>query len=313
VAIPTETVYGLAANAYNAEAVDKIFEIKGRPADNPLIVHVSNLVMLKNVVASMPGPAAELAKRFWPGPLTMVMEKTEAIGDNVTCGMRTVAVRMPSQASAAGIIECAGLPLAAPSANLSGRPSPTTARHVYDDLKGRIPLIVDDGPCAVGVESTVISLSGEPPIILRPGIISLEEIRAVVPGAGLSGAAMARVDDGRLAESPGMKYKHYSPKANLTLVRGTLEQFVEYTKKYAAADTYAMCFDGEDGQIAIPSVTYGERDNPEMQARKLFSVLRALDQFGASSVFVRCPSREGASLAIYNRLIRAAGYREVEL
>lgn len=313
VAIPTETVYGLAASAYNDDAVNEIFDIKGRPADNPLIVHISNLVMLKNVAASMPESATVLAKKFWPGPLTLVLKKTQAISNLVTCGLDTVAVRMPSQPVASEIIERAGVPLAAPSANISGKPSPTTARHVYDDFKDRIPMIVDDGSCCVGIESTVVALTGKVPTILRPGIISLEDIREVLPETVVSSAVMSRIDENETVESPGMKYKHYSPKADLTLVKGSLQQFIEYTKKHASADTYAMCFDGEEEQIAMPSVSYGEEHNPKAQANRLFSVLRALDQFGASSVFVRCPESGGVSMAIYNRLVRAAGHKVVEL
>ena len=313
VAIPTETVYGLAANAFKDDAVDEIFSIKGRPSDNPLIVHISNLVMLKKVAASMPEGATELAKRFWPGPLTIVMKKTKEISDLVTCGLDTVAVRMPSQPVAAEIIERAGVPLAAPSANISGKPSPTSARHVFDDLNGLVPLVVDDGVCGVGLESTVISLAGDLPTVLRPGIISIDEIREVLPDAVVADAVTAHVGDDEKVLSPGMKYKHYSPKADLTLVNGTLEQFIEYVGKNAAGDTYAMCFDGEEEQIGIPSVAYGAKDNAASQAKKLFAVLRAIDQFGASSVFVRCPKKDGVSLAVYNRLVRAAGYKVVEL
>lgn len=312
VAIPTETVYGLAANAYNEDAVNEIYEIKGRPADNPLIVHICNLIMLKQVAAQLPKTATALAKRFWPGPLTMVLEKTEKISDLVTCGLDTVAVRMPSQPTAAAIIERAGVPLAAPSANLSGKPSTTTAQHVLEDLGGKIPMIVDDGGCAVGVESTVISLVGEVPTVLRPGIISLEEIQEVVPEAVVAEAVLHELDADAPVLSPGMKYKHYAPKANVTLLQGTLEQFIEYTTKYASTDTYAMCFDGEDAQIPIPSISYGPIDDPAKQAKNLFAVLRAVDKFGATSVFVRCPAQAGAALAVYNRLLRAANHKVVE-
>lgn len=313
VSIPTETVYGLAASVFNIEAVKEIFDIKGRPADNPLIVHISDLMMLKNVAAVMPKSAGTLAKLFWPGPLTMVLPKTEAISDVVTCGLPTVAVRMPAQPAAAEIIKRAGLPLAMPSANLSGRPSPTTARHVLEDLNGLIPLIVDDGVCEVGLESTVISLAGEVPTILRPGIISLEDIREALPETVLSDTVLQAVPDDAQVESPGMKYKHYAPKAMLTLVCGTLEQFIDYAHKNAASDTYAMCFDGEEEKIGIPSMSYGDEHDPKTQARRLFAVLRAVDQFGASSVLVRCPARDGAGLAVFNRLLRAAGNRVVEL
>lgn len=313
VAIPTETVYGLAASAFNEEAVRGIFEVKGRPADNPLIVHVSNLIMLKNVVADLPPDAVALAKEFWPGPLTIVLKKTQNISDTVTCGLDTVAVRMPSQPTAAAIIEQAGLPLAAPSANISGRPSPTTARHVYEDLNGKIPLIIDDGPCQVGLESTVVTLTGDVPVILRPGMISLDQIQKILPQTILAPSLMREVSQNERVESPGMKHQHYAPRARLTLVKGTLEQFVEYTNQHVSNDTYAMCFDGEEEQVSIPAMSYGPADRPDVQARRLFAVLRAVDLFGASAVYVRAPKEDGESMAIYNRLVRAAGHRVVEL
>jgi len=313
VAIPTETVYGLAASAFSNEAVGGIYAVKGRPADNPLIVHVSNLVMLREVANAIPESAVSLIKRFWPGPLTLVLGKTAAVSSVVTCGLDTVAVRMPSNKTAADIIEHAGLPLAAPSANLSGKPSPTTARHVMDDLSGKIPLIVDDGPCEIGLESTVVSLTGETPVILRPGMITLEQLQEVLPGTTVSDAVLTEVENDAKVESPGMKYKHYSPRADVVIVEGTLDQFAEYTARKAALDTYAMCFDGEEEHISIPSVSYGDRDHPEIQAKRLFSVLRAIDRFGATSVFVRCPQKDGVSLAVYNRLLRAAGYKVVKL
>lgn len=313
VAIPTETVYGLAASALNADAVHEVYNIKGRPADNPLIVHISDLIMLKSVVAELPPDAVALAKAFWPGPLTIVLKKTPEISDVVTCGLDTVAVRMPSQPTAAALIERTGLPLAAPSANLSGRPSPTTARHVFEDLNGKLPLIIDDGPCEVGVESTVITLVADKPIVLRPGIISIDQIRAVLPEAIVSPAIMTELTDNVRIESPGMKYRHYAPRADLTLVKGTLEQFRDYVGQQASGDIYAMCFDGEEEQIDIPAVSYGPIDRPDIQARRLFAVLRAVDLFGASRVYVRAPSEEGLSMAVYNRLIRAADHKVVEL
>lgn len=313
VAIPTETVYGLAANAMDGDAVHQIYDIKGRPADNPLIVHISDLLMLKSVVADLPPAAVALAKKFWPGPLTIVLKKTKEISDAATCGLDTVAVRMPSQPTAAAVIKRAGLPLAAPSANLSGRPSPTTARHVYEDLNGKLPLIIDDGPCEVGVESTVITLLDEAPTILRPGVISLDAIREVLPDAIVSPAVMTEMTENVKVESPGMKYRHYAPRADLTLVKGTLEQFIAYIGEHASGDTYAMCFDDEEEQIDIPAMSYGPADRPDIQARRLFAVLRAVDLFGAAKVFVRAPGEEGLSMAVYNRLIRAADHKVVEL
>ncbi len=312
-AIPTETVYGLAGSALNDDACSAIFEAKGRPADNPFIVHVSDLLMLSSVVTSLTPEAAELAKRFWPGPLTMILKKSDEISRVATCGLDTVAVRMPSHPVANRIIAEAGIPLAAPSANLSGRPSPTSAQHVFDDMDGRIPLIVDAGSCEVGVESTVVSLAGDVPTILRPGIISLEEIREVLPDAIVARAVKSGLTDGERVLSPGLKYKHYAPRAHVVLIKGDFDSYCEYVRAHAQSAAYAMCFDGETELVGIPAVSYGPEDNPKIQAKRLFSTLRALDKFGADNVFARCPSDEGEGLAVYNRLVRAAGFDVVEL
>ncbi len=313
VAIPTETVYGLAANAYDGEAVKNIFKVKGRPQDNPLIVHISDYIMLNDVATGVSDAALRLAKEFWPGPLTLVLKKTEAVSEVVTCGMDTVAVRMPSNPVAAAIIKAAGVPLAAPSANLSGRPSPTTAQHCVDDLSGKVPLIVDGGHCDVGVESTVLSMVGEHPVLLRPGIISIEEIRKIAPDAQVSHAVVEELKEGEAALSPGMKYKHYSPKADVVMVEGSLEAFAEYVGARAANGVFAMCFDGEEESIGVPSISYGAKGNGESQAKRLFSVLRAVDAIGAERVYVRAPEDDGVSLAVFNRLIRAAGFKVVKL
>ena len=313
IGMPTETVYGLAASAYNEQAVREIFKVKGRPQDNPIIVHISDMIMLREVVADIPPEAVALAKAFWPGPLTMIFKKSEAINDTVTCKMDTVAVRMPSHPVAKRIIEKCALPIAAPSANLSSKPSPTTAKHVLDDLHWKIPLIIDAGTCEFGVESTVISLVESVPTIFRPGIITLEQIREVVPNATLAKAVLTELGKDEKAVSPGMKYKHYSPSADVTIVKGSLKKFAEYAEKNASGNTYAMCFDGENEMISIPSVSYGHIDRPDEQAKKLFTVLRMLDKAGATTVFARCPKKDGVSLAVLNRLIRAAGFKVVEL
>ncbi len=313
VSVPTETVYGLMGDAYSDEVSEKIFEAKGRPSDNPFIVHICDLVMLQSVVSEIPDSAVELAKRFWPGPLTMIMHKNKGISDKATCGLDTVAVRMPSNPVAQAVIQAAGLPLSGPSSNLSGRPSPTSAAHVIDDLNGRIPMIIDGGPCTIGVESTVISLVGEVPTILRPGIISLEEIREILPNAVVSHAVTEDIKEGEVVLSPGMKYKHYSPFADVYLVKGRFEKYCEYVKEHAQSDAYAMCFDGEEELVGIPSISYGPQDDPEAQAKKLYKTLRAFDKFGAAVVFARCPNSTGKSLSVYNRMIRASGFKVIVL
>jgi len=313
VAIPTETVYGLAASAYDDEAVKNIFEVKGRPQDNPVIVHISDLAMLKEVCAEITDDAQKLADRFWPGPLTLILKKSESVCNTVTCGMDTVGIRMPSQRTAHAIIERSGIPLAIPSANLSGKPSTTTARHCVDDLNGKIPMIVDDGACEIGVESTVISLVSDVPTILRPGIISLEEIQEVLPNAVVSPNVFKSLDKDAKVESPGLKYKHYSPRADVVIVKGTLEKFANYVAEHQGNDVYAMCFDGENEKITIPSYSYGVKNDAESQARNIFSVLRQLDGIDAATVYVRAPEETSKALAVSNRLTRAAGFKVVEL
>lgn len=306
-AIPTETVYGLAANALDGAAVARIFEAKGRPQDNPLIVHIAEFSELERLVALIPDGARLLAERFWPGPLTIIMKKSALIPDEVSAGLDTVAVRMPSHPLARAVIREAGIPLAAPSANISGRPSPTSAAHVMADLGGRIDAVLDGGECAVGVESTVISLVGEPRL-LRPGGIAPEELSAVIGRLDVDKAVTAAVEPGTRPSSPGMKYKHYSPKARVVIVEGSLKEFAAYVERNAGDGCAVMCFDGEEDATSLAGVSYGARDDSESQARELFAALRRVDELGASTVFVRCPQSEGVGLAVYNRLLRAAAF-----
>ncbi len=220
VGIPTETVYGLAANALDGAAAAKIFAAKGRPADNPLIVHISKFEQIYDLVTEVPDSAKKLAKAFWPGPMTMILPKAPCIPNEVSAGLPTVAIRFPSHPAAQRIITESGLPLAAPSANTSGRPSPTTAQHVLHDLSGKIDAVLDGGPCGVGVESTVITLATNPPRLLRPGGITLEQLRAVLGTVEMDDAVLHPLKEGVRAVSPGMKYKHYSPKANVIILKG---------------------------------------------------------------------------------------------
>lgn len=313
VAIPTETVYGLAANALDGAAVAKIFAAKGRPQDNPLIVHISRLEQLEGLVSHVPEAALALAAEFWPGPLTMVLPKSDSVPNEVTCGLDSVGVRMPSHETARAIIEVAGVPLAAPSANLSGKPSPTTADYVMADMNGRIEAIVDGGECAVGVESTVVSLCGERPLLLRPGAVTPEMIAEVVGCCDVSHAVLEELQEGEKAESPGMKYKHYAPETEVIIVRGTFEQYKNYCDKNAQDDDWALCFAGEGDILAMAHVEYGSEDDLLSQARGLFSALRWLDEMGAKRAFARCCEPKGVGLAVYNRLLRAAGFRVINL
>lgn len=313
VAIPTETVYGLAASIYSEDALKEVYSVKGRPQDNPVIVHISSMEMLKGLVTEVPQDALLLAERFWPGPLTMIFRKTDRVSDTITCGMDTVAVRYPSHPVANAVIKAAGVPLAAPSANLSGKPSPTTADHCVHDLWGKIPLIIDGGQCEVGVESTVVSMTGDHPVILRPGIISLEEIRELIPSAEVSEAVTRKVSDDEKVISPGLKYKHYSPECKVIIVKGDLESFSSYVKDNCSDGDFAMCFFGDENSIPIPCIPYGIKEDARSQAHSIFAVLRQLDSIGAKRVFVRAPQESGEAMAVSNRLMRAAGFDEVVL
>ncbi|MGI5888902.1 MAG: L-threonylcarbamoyladenylate synthase [Oscillospiraceae bacterium] len=313
VAFPTETVYGLGADSRNNDAVDRIFKAKGRPQDNPLIVHISDMEMLPYVAKDIPDSAYRLAEKFWPGPLTMVLNKQPVIASHTTCGQDTVAVRMPSDPIANALIKYSRIPLAAPSANISGKPSCTTAQHVLDDHDGKIPLILDGGPCRFGVESTIVSLVGKVPVLLRPGVISIDMIREILPDAEVSDAVFHPLKDGERVLSPGLKYKHYSPDAEVILVEGTLDQFRDYVRGKVERGTWAMCFDGEEEKIGIPSVPYGKEGDGLSQARNVFRVLRQLDELGAKTVYVRAPKESGVSMAVDNRLLRAAAFRVVKL
>ena len=309
VAIPTETVYGLAADALNEKAVAKIFVAKGRPQDNPLIVHIAKLEDVAKLAKSVPQNAKLLMDRFCPGPLTVILPKADIVPDVVTAGLQSVAIRMPSHPVARAIIEKSGCALAAPSANLSGSPSPTSANHVYNDLNGRIEYIVDGGQCSVGLESTVVSVLEDKVRLLRPGAVTVEMLQSVVGEITVDEAVLEKLKDNEKAMSPGLKYKHYSPKCKVTIVHGDLERFKQVIKQNETLDgVFAMCFNGEEKDFSIPCVTYGAKDDDKEQAKHLFDALRKLDESGAKVVFARAPKQDGVGLAVYNRLLRAAGF-----
>ena len=313
VAIPTETVYGLAASAFDEKAVGNIFAAKGRPQDNPLIVHVSDIEMLNELVVDMPNVAIECAKKFWPGPFTMVLKRSEKIPASVSAGLDTVAVRMPSNEVAIEIIRNSKLPLAAPSANLSGSPSPTTAEHVIADLDGKIDAVVVSGASEVGVESTVITLTTNPPRLLRPGGITLEQLKEVLPDIVVDKAVLAEPEKGKPVASPGMKYKHYAPKSKVIMLDGDLVKFKEYVNAKAEDGVFALVFDGEEQELSVPTVSFGKKDDPETQAAVLFDALRELDKRGCKVCYARVPELDGMGLAVYNRLIRAAAFEVITL
>lgn len=315
-AIPTETVYGLAADALNGEAVAKIFAAKGRPMDNPLIVHVAEFEDIERfaLVREIPEAAKKLAKVFWPGPLTIIMKKGGVIPDEVSAGLDTVAIRLPSHPSARAIIKAADTPLAAPSANLSGSPSPTTAQHVMNDMDGKIDAVFDGGACGVGVESTVITLAEDTPRLLRPGKVTLEELREVLGEVELDSAVLNKLKDGQKAASPGMKYKHYAPKANVILLKCTDDEFIDYVNRCGGSGVAALCCDEDVEKLSVKYISLGKRNDYEAHAQRLFDSLRRIDGYGnIVTVYTRLPSTDGVGLAVYNRLIRAAGFEVIDL
>ena len=306
VALPTETVYGLAANAFDTQAVRRIYEVKGRPSDNPLIVHIADLEALPSLVSELPKSAEKLAAAFWPGPLTMILNKADIIPDAASGGLDSVAIRFPENKTAREIIRAAGLPLAAPSANLSGKPSPTTFEHVFEDMNGKVEAIVEGESCNVGVESTIISLIGKKPRLLRPGGITVDELESVIGEIEIDSAVLERMDERGKVRSPGMKYKHYCPKADITIIDSSPQEFVEYANERGV---FALCFDEDEAELKIPHISYGPRYDSREQARRLFSALHRLDEEQAGQVFARIPKRTGVGLAVYNRLVRAAGFK----
>ncbi len=309
VAMPTETVYGLAANALDENAVAKIFEAKGRPQDNPLIVHVAEASQARLLVKEWTFTAQRLATAFWPGPLTVILPRADFVLAAVSAGLNTLALRMPSHPAAQKLLRAADVPIAAPSANRSGSPSPTSAAHVLADLDGRIAAVLDAGTCPVGVESTVIDLTGDTPCLLRPGQVSPAELEEALGCAvDISPAVLHALAQNETAASPGMKYKHYAPEAELTLVQGSLAEFIALAAREQPDGL--LCFDEDVAALGRwTCVTYGPRADPVKQAQRLFAALREVDALGLRKVLVRCPSSEGIGLAVYNRLLRAAGFR----
>ena len=313
VGMPTETVYGLSANALNGKAVEKIFKAKGRPMDNPLIVHIADISQVDDLVSEFPEKAQALAKAFWPGALTIIMPCSENVPTEVTAGLKTVAVRFPSHKTALEIIKSAGVPLAAPSANLSGSPSPTTAQHVYNDLNGRIPLIIDGGESNVGLESTVITVATEVPTLLRPGGITVEQLESVIGKINIDKGVTQMLDVNAVVASPGMKYKHYSPKAHIVILKGGKAEYINYINNHKDDNTGALCYNSDISELNVPYVSLGDEADYTSQAHNLFSALRQLDEMGLKTVYAHCPSTQGVGLAVYNRLIRSAGFEVIDL
>lgn len=317
VAFPTETVYGLGANAWDAKAALSIFAAKGRPADNPLIVHVWSRDQLEGI-CDVPPLCEKLMDAFWPGPLTLLMPRREKIPLEVTASLPTVAVRMPSHPVAAALLRACNLPIAAPSANRSGKPSPTAARHVLEDMDGRIPLIIDGGECDVGLESTVLDVCHGTPCILRPGGVTKAMLETVLPEVTVAGSVLRPLAKGEKALSPGMRYRHYSPDGQVTLVEGEEERVVAaLARLYAEAESAGhaacvMCFSEHvDALRACHPHDIGSRDHPEQVAHRLFDTLRRLDEEHMDVIFSEVVPPVGVGLAVMNRLGRAAAFHSL--
>ena len=320
VAFPTETVYGLGANALDREAVLSVFAAKGRPADNPLIVHIHDRSQLEPLCI-VPERALPLMNAFWPGPLTILCPKKPLVPDQVTAGLPTVAVRMPSHPVARAMLQACDLPVAAPSANSSGRPSPTTAAHVMDDMNGKIPLIIDGGMCDVGVESTVLDLCHGDPVILRPGGITREMISSVLNcNVTIAGSVLRPLREDETALSPGMRYRHYAPQAVVTLVQGAEKRVLPMLRKLCREQdslgkrSCVLCFSEHMSALAdCHPHDIGSKTSPSETAHKLFDVLRSLDEEGMQVVFSEVVPPEGVGLAVMNRLGRAASFRTINV
>ncbi len=314
VALPTETVYGLGANGLDPDAVAKIFRAKGRPQDNPLILHISEPSELETYCHDIPDSAWALAERFWPGPLTMVLPVRDIVPRSTTSGLDTVAMRCPQTPVTREIIRLAGVPIAAPSANLSGKPSTTTAEHVLHDYgtDGPLAAIVDAGPCRVGVESTIVSLTGANPRLLRPGGVGPEALREVLGRLEVDKAVTGLISNDTVVRAPGMKYKHYAPRAQVIVVEGAGENAAAYIRPRLDARSAVLCFSEELPLYeGCRTLAYGSQADPGTLSAGLFSALRTLDRDDVATIYARCPTGGGVACAVRNRLLKAAGFRTV--
>ena len=309
VAIPTETVYGLGADALNPEAVAKIFVAKGRPQDNPLILHVADPIQMELFARDIPAEAYLLAEAFWPGPLTIVLKAKDIVPRSTTGGLSTVGIRCPDNETTREIIRLAGVPVAAPSANTSGKPSTVTAQHVLHDHDGRIDAVVDDGHCRVGVESTIVDLTERPARLLRPGGITPEQLMAVLGELTVDEAVTAEIDPTKVVRAPGMKYKHYAPAAPVVIISGSREKAADYIRHFYQPGERVMCFEEELALYeGCDPIAYGREDDVATLTAGLFDALRALDRSDIPRVYARCPVGGGLAFAVQNRLKKAAGF-----
>ena len=313
VAIPTETVYGLGANGLDSEAVQRIFEAKGRPNDNPLILHVTGQQWLPRYCRDVPPIAYVLARKFWPGPLTMILKRKPIVPDETTAGLDTVAMRCPNHPVTLAIIREAGIPIAASSANTSGRPSCTSAQDVLEDMDGKIQGVVDGGPCTVGVESTILDLTCEPPRLLRPGGLPLEDLERLIGHIDVDKAVTSALKEGEKPKAPGMKYRHYAPKAPVTVITGAPEKSAREIQKRVTPTSGVICFDEYAHLFREQEVhTLGPSGDKLTQAQRVFDALRTFDNSAVTEIFAQCPDNRGLGLAVGNRLKKAAGFHVIE-
>ena len=312
--IPTETVYGLGANGLDEKAVHAIFDAKGRPQDNPLILHVPDAGWLERYCRDIPAAAYELARRFWPGPLTMILPRKRIVPDTVTAGLDTVGMRCPDCAVTRQVIAAADVPIAAPSGNASGRPSPTTAAAMLEDMDGKIDAILDDGPCRVGVESTILDLTVTPPRLLRPGGVTLEALEEVLGDVAVDEAIRRLMAPGEQPKAPGMKYRHYAPVAPVTVVKGDADMTAGYIVARMGEKSGVICFDEFKGYFrGHPVEAIGPAADQAQQARRIFEALRAFDHLDVTDIWAQSPTDTGLGLAVTNRLNKAAGFHIIEL
>lgn len=321
VAFPTETVYGLGADAMNSEAAARIYAAKGRPSDNPLIVHISDMEQVDLVAKEVPEKAKQIMEAFWPGPLTIILNKKESVPDGTTGGLATVAIRMPSHPDARALIRESRRVIAAPSANISGRPSPTTAAHVLEDMDGKIPMILDGGPVGIGIESTIVDMTGEIPVILRPGYITKAMLEEVVGQVQVDPAVAGRtMQKNVVAKAPGMKYRHYAPKGSLTLVEGPQDAVIQKINALAEEKIqqgYRVGIIGTDETIDSYRSgirrSIGSRQHPESVAANLYAILRECDEQNLDFIYSESFFEAGLGNAIMNRMLKAAAYHLITL
>lgn len=307
VAIPTETVYGLAADAFNENAIKKVFQVKGRPQDNPLLVHIHKLEQVYDICKDIPQEAKKVFDAFWPGSVTLIFNKKECISDIVTAGMDTVAVRFPKSEIARAVIKESGTLLVAPSANLSGKPSTTSAKHCINDLSGKIPCILDGGSCSIGLESTIIDMSTPYPVLLRPGAISADEICDIIPNL-IYKKDLLSVEDSEVPKAPGMKYRHYAPDVPVTLVEGEYAKTSKWIKENANKDNAILCFEEFLDEFNNYNYTYslGSFNTLNTAAQKIFDLLRECDKLDIDHIYIQAPTNQGLGNSIINRLEKAS-------